>query len=525
MPVQPDVAALIEALSSGRPGRRKAVAFHLRAYGERPETVAALVRAALHDPEPKVRRNAAISLGKIGAPAALPAVSGLARALETEAFPWVRRSVILALGAIGGAAAQRALQALAPQDTAEGEARRAAVARGLPSARVSGWRGCEAGASHLLRLWLDVPVGLEDVAAAEAAGYGLPGVASGGPGLLRCAPGTAPWAVFPTMRCVYRLLVEAGQGRPLDLASGASAHLAEQVSRSEALRQLHRWLETAGGVDGPIPYRLSMERPRVPREVVRTLAAAVREPCRRLGLVENPSRYDLQLVVRSDGRGCRLFVEPSFVQDDRFAYRRRDVGAALNPVVAAALARLACGVGAGGGAVRDGRQITIFDPTCGSGTLLIECARLAPGARLLGLDISPTAVAAARQNVATAGLAERIEVRRGDATDAGAWPACDLVVANLPFGIRTGQRGADPSRLPRLYQGVIDNLGRRVRQGGAALLYSTQARRLEACLNRGGVDRWTIRRRHLEVGGLRPRTWLLSRPEEEFSTGLTCSCP
>lgn len=72
----------------------------------------------------------------------------------------------------------------------------------------------------------------------------------------------------------------------------------------------------------------------------------------------------------------------------RRAYKTASIRGTLHPPVAAAMAALAR---------LDGVR-TILDPCCGAGTTLIEAAALAPGARLLGLDHDPHAIAAARSN-------------------------------------------------------------------------------------------------------------------------------
>src|SRR5687767_11955327 len=60
---------LIRALTSGPPAARKGAAYLLRRHKTSAEAAAALGRAVAEDAEPKVRKNAAVSLGKIGLPA------------------------------------------------------------------------------------------------------------------------------------------------------------------------------------------------------------------------------------------------------------------------------------------------------------------------------------------------------------------------------------------------------------------------------------------------------------------------
>jgi precorrin-6B methylase 2 len=62
----------------------------------------------------------------------------------------------------------------------------------------------------------------------------------------------------------------------------------------------------------------------------------------------------------------------------------------------------------------------IADVGCGAGWAAIALARAYPAARVSALDVDPGSVALARQNVARAGLGERITVREADAAEAGA---------------------------------------------------------------------------------------------------------
>ncbi|MDQ3856460.1 MAG: HEAT repeat domain-containing protein, partial [Chloroflexota bacterium] len=104
--------ALAAALVSGPARARKAAAYLLGRLRPSEEGVIALRRAVVEDPEPKVRKNAAVSLGRLEDE---DATGALARALEREQTGWVRSSLVLALGAIGGEAARQVLLAVEPQ--------------------------------------------------------------------------------------------------------------------------------------------------------------------------------------------------------------------------------------------------------------------------------------------------------------------------------------------------------------------------------------------------------------------------
>lgn len=73
----------------------------------------------------------------------------------------------------------------------------------------------------------------------------------------------------------------------------------------------------------------------------------------------------------------------------------------------------------------------VVDPACGDGRWLLAVARRVPGARLIGLDLDPLAIAAARETLRRAGVEATLEVADGLAE--GAVPPCDAVVGNPPF--------------------------------------------------------------------------------------------
>jgi 23S rRNA G2445 N2-methylase RlmL len=343
---------------------------------------------------------------------------------------------------------------------------------------------------------LAVPPGLEAVAAAEAVERGLAVPVKVRDGVLACAPGTPYESLFPALRCIYTAQFPLATGPALGPPGG------DLPRRIRALLEqgsaLSRWREWIDSPDGLLRYRFSLSGPRIPRPALRAVLEEVRAVLRPLGLEDSPSAYAVELQVESARDAAHLLLTPSFVPDDRFGYRAEDVGASIHPVVGACLARL----------VRATGTSVVVDPTCGSGTLLVERLRLDDEVRGRGMDVSPTAVRVARGNLRVAGLDGRTEVVRGDSAGPEAWPECDEVLANLPFGVRT-RRGAPDNA--QLYSGLVGNLVRALRPGGRALLYTSDRAALNAALSRHGrklnVDKTLVTR----SGGLDVGIWLLHR--------------
>jgi 23S rRNA G2445 N2-methylase RlmL len=154
----------------------------------------------------------------------------------------------------------------------------------------------------------------------------------------------------------------------------------------------------------------------------------------------------------------------------------------------------------------------VFDPVCGSGTLLIERALLDGGMTLAGLDVSPTAVKMARANVEAAGLSDRIRIRKGNATDPENWPECAEVLANLPFGMRTKHEKAD---LPALYEAVVKNAADRLCPRGRAVLYTAASRPLRAALQLHKGRLKVERQFEVRSGGLGVHVYVLTARGKE----------
>jgi 23S rRNA G2445 N2-methylase RlmL len=425
----------------------------------------------LNDQSPQSRRIAAIALGKRGGDGA---VSALLAALSAEDVSWVRPSMILALGRIGGDEARAALAAMEPRSDAEAEALRKARDRVSGPATGFAWR--EVGLESPTDVQASVPIGLEDVAIAEAAEHGIEA------SVVRKGTITLPGRP-PLLRCIYdvRMLV----------AEGPAGAYMDTLRRAEV-----RWREWITSESDILPYRFSLENVRVTKQEFKEVLRQARETFSLQGLVDSPSSYAAMLRVEADSDATRIWLVPTFEADERFAYRVADVGASINPVVGACLARL----------VHRGDSGVVVDPTCGSGTLLIERALLDAGTMLAGIDISPTAIRTATDNIIAARLAARIAIRQGDGGDAAAWPdRCDEVLANLPFGMRTEDRNLDG-----LYRRIVGNIARTMVPGGRTLLYTAHEKTLIALLRRTTKLKVTAERR-VESGGLQVGVWLLER--------------
>jgi putative N6-adenine-specific DNA methylase len=177
-------------------------------------------------------------------------------------------------------------------------------------------------------------------------------------------------------------------------------------------------------------------------------------------------------------RDCMLYLDTSGAALFQRGYRRAAVEAPLRENLAAGVLRLIGWTPA----------TPLLDPLCGSGTFLIEAAQMAlaipPGhnrrfgfeqlrrfdapawqrcrdaamARvqavrqldLFGSDWDPQAVAAARQNLAGAGLAAAVTIEQADVLERAAPAAAGVLVGNPPYGVRLEDQDALAAWYPRL---------------------------------------------------------------------------
>jgi 23S rRNA (guanine2445-N2)-methyltransferase / 23S rRNA (guanine2069-N7)-methyltransferase len=201
---------------------------------------------------------------------------------------------------------------------------------------------------------------------------------------------------------------------------------------------------------------------------------------------------DVRIVLHIEGVHAILYLDLA----GRGLHRR---GGGRSPTTAPLRENLAAALLALAGWPERAATDPLFDPMCGSGTLLVEAAAIAldsaPGLqrprfgaeqwrghdaalwsglrrearqrraatrtaalRIAGADASSEVVAAARQNIERHGLASRITIeRRAVERVAPPWPEPGVLIVNPPYGERLGEE----HELGSLYEGLGDALRRR----------------------------------------------------------------
>jgi tRNA (guanine6-N2)-methyltransferase len=217
----------------------------------------------------------------------------------------------------------------------------------------------------------------------------------------------------------------------------------------------------------------------------------------------DPQRHDLELRLDLSGPDAVLslrLTSPQF----RFRGARTFSPAALRPTIAHALVWL----------THPRPSDTFLDPFSGSGTILSE-RRAYPARRLLGGDLDPDALGAARTNFALppppsadspAGGAPPLHLFRWDARRLPFREATiDAVASNLPFG----RQLLSPQEVPALYRDVARELERILSPAGRAVLLTDQVEPLLEALAGAGLRGEA--RLTLSLKGLHPQAVRITR--------------
>lgn len=378
-----------------------------------PEAVE-LLAAALADRDPRTRRTAAAALGRVRDPRT---EGWLVEAWQANPQLELRRTIASSLGKIGGAEALALLEAASTDD--------AELARILEEARLRLQRTLKRGelstiragatAGRPLEVVLHCRRGLEEIVV-EQLGRGV----AVGPGLVRARLGAderLDWLWRARSALGFGLELPARDAGPESLGA-VGRRLVGALTAPETLALLRRFAE------GRIRYRVEWASAGHRRGLTYRCAAEISRLAPELH--NDPTESPWHVVVRD----APLVVEivPRALADPRFSYRAAQVPASSHPTIAAALAWVA-GV--------DPNDV-VWDPFVGAGGELVERARLGPFRHLLGTDLDPRALEAARQNLDAAGL--QAELVRADAREYSPAQRPTLILTNPPMGRRVGNR-------------------------------------------------------------------------------------
>lgn len=192
-------------------------------------------------------------------------------------------------------------------------------------------------------------------------------------------------------------------------------------------RTLLAWMTGAfrdRGLDSPrlqaemlLAHVLGCERMRLYMDADREAAPAERESLR--ALVQRALRHEpIQYLV-----GSEHFFGMRFAVDPRVLIPRPSTETIVQHVLEEARRRAAPG----------GEGLALADVCTGSGCIAVALLRHLPAARAVATDISPAALEVAAANAAQHGVADRLELRRGDLLAPLGDERFDFITGNPPY--------------------------------------------------------------------------------------------
>lgn len=175
------------------------------------------------------------------------------------------------------------------------------------------------------------------------------------------------------------------------------------------------------------------------------------------------------------------------------AWRVCNLPGGLNAALAAVMVGLA--------EIKPGERV--FNPMCGSGTLLAEAGLREASARLLGCDQAPAALTCSAENIGTAGLTAVLF--EADATTTGLEDgSVNVIVSDPPWGDAVGTHKENAA----LYPAFLAECARVAAPGARLVLLSHELRLLERVLHAQRV--WQLEAQfRVFHGGHYPQVYLL----------------
>ncbi|GAB6089736.1 THUMP domain-containing protein [Spirochaeta dissipatitropha] len=155
-------------------------------------------------------------------------------------------------------------------------------------------------------------------------------------------------------------------------------------------------------------------------------------------------------------------------------------------------------------------HLTLIDPFCGSGTILLEAFASVKGAKIIGGDNDPEAVSGCMENAIAAECADSIDLRQWDALDLSSEflpGSVDLIITNPPFGLRLGKK----INFRNFYQQLLDSTASVIRPGGCMVLLTGKKRGLFNYILEESPQWCQVDARVIEIGGSYPGMFTLRR--------------
>ncbi len=214
--------------------------------------------------------------------------------------------------------------------------------------------------------------------------------------------------------------------------------------------------------NSPFGYRVEFKTADYNRdrsEFVKNLARELDESSS--GALKNsPSSYEVEIRIVEKNNLCSVYLKLYSFKDNRFEYRKNDLATSINPITAAIVVK----------SIEKWLRPSakVIDPFCGTGTMLIERAKLEEYGTLTGVDIFRTAISAATINSKLANV--DIDLIDEDILEYSTPELFDELITNMPFD----NKSATHNKYADLYSGFVKKIPNLVRPGGMAFVYTIE---------------------------------------------------
>jgi 23S rRNA G2445 N2-methylase RlmL len=211
-------------------------------------------------------------------------------------------------------------------------------------------------------------------------------------------------------------------------------------------------------------------------------------------LKNSPSSYEVEIRIIETNNLCSVYVKLYSFKDNRFSYRKNDIATSINPVTAAIVAKSI------------EKWLTpsakVIDPFCGTGTMLIERAKLQEFETLTGVDIFRTAISAAEINSKSANL--NIDLIAEDILEYVPTDLFDELITNMPFD----NKSTTHNKYSELYSEFVTKIPSLVKPGGMAFVYTIEKQLFREVLA-DDLQLELIQEIKIESGRLTPHVFVL----------------
>lgn len=235
-----------------------------------------------------------------------------------------------------------------------------------------------------------------------------------------------------------------------------------QAAKALAQSDLLDLLEKAHDAQGAFYFRLSLHSPRAldQRSAFVKKCSFVLEQETGGRLKNSASDYELEIRLMENRDGEFLPLVKLFTfGEERFPYRKHTVATSIKPEQAALIVRLAKPYMA--------EQAQVLDPFCGVGTMLIERDKVCPAKVMYGIDIFGEAIAKAKENTELAG--KEVYYINRDFFEFTHKYLFDEIITDMP------ERGKKSrAELDEIYAAFFDRAGQLLEEQGIMIVYCNE---------------------------------------------------